>query len=94
VITNGLGLRYLRIDVLCILQDIRRRQESADWDDAGNMYTEIHVTIIAAYGESIGERFLHRDRPRKVPNTRISYRYPGGNFGTVWIAAEMDTDSG
>jgi hypothetical protein len=93
VATNGFGIRYLWIDALCILQDSVEDKNQQIGMMRG-IYRNSYVTIIAACGENVTEGFLHRDRPRKVPDSRIPFRCPDGKIGTVWIAAESDTDSG
>lgn len=87
--TNGLGIRFLWIDALCILQDsdedkLRQIRMMA------KIYRNSFLTLIAACGNNVNEGFLYQDRPQKVPDARIPYRCPDGSIGSVWIAAVLD----
>ncbi|KAF2396740.1 HET-domain-containing protein, partial [Trichodelitschia bisporula] len=79
-LTRTLGLRYLWIDSLCIIQDDR-----ADWEyEAARMagvYAKSYLTIIASRGASDTEGFLgSRGERRNIPlSTTIS-----GVSGTVY----------
>jgi hypothetical protein len=59
-----LGIRYLWIDSLCIIQD-----DKGDWEAESSKMAEIfsnaYLTIVAARGDSCNESFLKRD-PNKV----------------------------
>lgn len=68
-VTRGLGIRYLWIDALCIIQD-----DSDDWGrESGTMYQIFYnsfVTIAAAASQSFNEGFLI---PRRVEAIDISF---------------------
>lgn len=68
-VTRGLGIRYLWIDALCIIQD-----DSDDWGrESGTMYQIFYnsfVTIAAAASQSFNEGFLI---PRRVGAVDISF---------------------
>lgn len=68
-VTRGLGIRYLWIDALCIIQD-----DSDDWAmESGMMYQIFYnsfVTIAAAASQSFNEGFLI---PRRVEAIDISF---------------------
>lgn len=90
VATSGLGIRYLWIDALCILQDSnedRLRQIRM----MAKIYRNSFLALIAACGSSVNEGFLYQERPQKVPDARIPYRCPDGRIGSVWIAAVLET---
>jgi hypothetical protein len=68
-VARTLGIQYLWIDSLCIIQG-----DKGDWEAESSKMAEIfsnaHLTIIAARGDSCNESFLRRD-PKKtcsVPN--------------------------
>jgi hypothetical protein len=65
-VTRKLGLRYLWIDSLCIIQD-----DDADWkEEAANMghvYASAYLTLAATNSRSTHEGFLQRDiKPQDV----------------------------
>lgn len=68
-VTRSLGIRYLWIDALCIIQD-----DSDDWGrEAGRMYQIFYnsfVTIAAAASGSFNEGFLN---PRRIEAVEISF---------------------
>lgn len=91
--TNGLGILYLWIDALCILQDSdedKLRQISM----MAKIYRNSFLTLIAACGNNVNEGFLYQDRPQKVPDAIIPYQCPDGRVGSVRMAAVLDTNSG
>ena len=91
--TNGLGIRYLWIDALCILQD-SNEDKLRQIRMMAKIYQNSFLTLIAACGNSVNEGFLYQERPQKVPDARIPYRCPDGRIGSVWIAAVLDTENG
>lgn len=66
MVTRSLGLQYLWIDALCIVQD-----DFEDWNKEsaimGRIYTNSHVALVALQGESCHDGFLDRTTARKVP---------------------------
>jgi len=87
--THRLGLRYLWIDALCILQD-SMKDKIRQIGMMGSIYQNSYVTIIAACGNNVNEGFLHQSRPQKIPDARIPYICPDGKIGSVWIAEAQD----
>ncbi|KAK7699436.1 hypothetical protein SLS57_012390 [Botryosphaeria dothidea] len=69
VVTRSLGIRYLWIDSLCIIQD-----DVHDWDtesiQMNEVYHHAYVTLIAAAGSSCHDGFL-----RFQPARRVAVRY-------------------
>ena len=88
-ITHSLALRYLWIDALCIIQD-SDEDKVRQIGMMGQIYQNSYVTIVAACGKSVNEGFLHKRRPKKIPDARIPYRCPDGTTGSVWIAETLD----
>ncbi len=91
IVTRKLGLRYLWIDSLCILQD-----DKADWEREsavmGNIYHRSTVTIIAAtvsrdrsdVARGQQEGFLRRRPIPSVPTITLPYVSPGGQVMGSW----------
>ncbi|ETS76013.1 hypothetical protein PFICI_12957 [Pestalotiopsis fici W106-1] len=74
-VTATLGLRYIWIDSICIIQD-----DKDDWkQEAGKMstvYAQSLVTIIASSADSCSEGFLEKDRAfsTEVSRVRVQHR--------------------
>lgn len=64
-VTRSLNIRYLWIDVLCIIQD-----DADDWRQESvkmyELFLNAFVTIGAAVSESFDQGFLHRGLPNKT----------------------------
>ncbi len=88
-VTHNLGLSYLWIDALCIIQD-SNEDKVRQLSMMGQIYRSSYVTIIAACGTSVNEGFLHKPRPKKVPDARIPYQCPDGTVGSVLVASSLD----
>jgi hypothetical protein len=77
-VTRWLGLRYLWIDCLCIIQD-----DSDDWNEQsmvmGKIYNESTITIMAATSMTIPnhepapEGFLYRQPSLTLPTIEMDY---------------------
>jgi hypothetical protein len=78
VVCRHLGIRFLWIDSLCIIQD-----DESDWkmqsERMGDIYANATLTISAAVGEdSDSGLFVDRD-PRKTYPCTLSFQYPKEN---------------
>jgi len=73
-VTRKLGLRYLWIDALCIIQD---SQEDKDKEIArmDRVYSGAYLTIAAASARTCHDGFLE---PREIPKARIRVPFLGG----------------
>ena len=86
--THELGIEYLWVDTLCIIQDSDddRNRELARM---GNIYSEAHITIIAACARRASEGFLHKREDlysfKDVALPFISPE-PEGEDGTIWAS--------
>ena len=71
LVTEALGLQYVWIDALCIVQD-----DASDWKAEaarmGDVYRMAEVTIVAASSKSINETFLTRQWPE--PGAHMPFR--------------------
>jgi hypothetical protein len=75
VVCRHLGIRFLWIDSLCIIQD-----NQSDWqtqsERMGNIYSNATLTIAASVGEdSYSGLFVDRD-PRKTYPSTLNFHYP------------------
>ena len=63
-VTKGLGLQYLWVDALCIVQDDgddRQREITS----MGSTYKNAHLTIVASSGSSVHKRFSSSEHRSK-----------------------------
>lgn len=81
--TQALGIRYLWIDSLCILQD-----DVTDWEEQSaqmaSVYSNAHVVLAATDAEDGAQGFLsrHPSRPAKGP---FIAQLENGNFYNVYV---------
>jgi hypothetical protein len=86
-ITKGLGIRYLWIDSLCIIQD-----NILDWEkESHNMayvYSNAYLTIAASNASSSCQSFLHQRSPKGL---RASFESTdsAGKMHTVYIDSHV-----
>ncbi|KAK7928900.1 HET-domain-containing protein [Apiospora marii] len=82
-VTRGLGIKYIWIDSLCIIQD-----DEKDWyREAGKMelvFSEAYCTIGASSARSSVEGFLARGPPRRCLQLSIA------NTGNVFVCPAID----
>lgn len=94
--THGLGIRYLFIDSLCILQD-DEEDIHTQVAEMSEIYSEAVVTIIASRAHGADFTFLHK-RQTSLPSLRLadkrykmSLRCPDGELGSVVV---LSSESG
>jgi hypothetical protein len=82
--TFKLGLRYLWVDCLCIIQD--------DMDDVAReisrmseIFSEAVITISAASARSVQEGFLEPRRPLQEPPLKVGYESEIGVKGSIYV---------
>ncbi|KAI3321053.1 HET-domain-containing protein [Xylariaceae sp. AK1471] len=89
IVTENLGIQYLWIDALCIIQD-DEEDRAREIDLMGHVYENAEVTIVASRAERAQEGFLQdlwpygRDRPDWV--FKMRYRDLTGQLSPVVIA--------
>lgn len=88
-VTATLGLEFIWIDALCIIQG-----DVADWNRESplmaQVYANAHVTIGAASAGSVEEGFLH---PRKMPD-RFTRTWTNSSGNTISLSARLQPASG
>ena len=82
-VTRRLGLRFLWIDALCIIQD-----SVQDWEiesaRMGIVYHGAHVTLQASGTSSSDQGFLNDRKPR-LPPAALKYETRGGEISQVFV---------
>ncbi len=86
-ITTSLGIPYLWIDAICILQDCPR-DKALEISRMASIYQSSHITIVAASAKNADEGFL---LPRKAPSSAntIPFMHNGFHVGTVNIRRRL-----
>lgn len=86
-ITISLGIPYLWIDAICILQD-SPQDKALEISRMAAIYQSSHITIVAASAKHADEGFL---LPRKAPSpaTTIAFMHNGFHAGTVNIRRRL-----
>ncbi len=79
--TKRLGIKFLWVDALCIMQD-SDEGKAKEITDMRYIFENSRVTIVAANSSSASTRFLG-DRPPPGPRFRIPFPCPDGRTGTV-----------
>ncbi|KAH9203395.1 heterokaryon incompatibility protein-domain-containing protein [Leptodontidium sp. 2 PMI_412] len=85
LVTKKLGIRYLWVDALCIIQDADydRQQEISSM---GEIYKSATVSIAAANAKRLTDGFLEDRLPWEM--CRLPLYLDKHSFGTIYIAAE------
>lgn len=82
-VTRALGIRYLWIDSICVIQ-----RDAKDWEaEAGRMesvFSSAYCTIAATSAQSSEDGFLHRTKPRNY----VCLQTPSGD--KVYFAENID----
>ncbi|PMD39220.1 HET-domain-containing protein, partial [Hyaloscypha variabilis F] len=90
-ITLSLGLRYIWIDSLCIIQN-DNSDKLCEMGLMGSIYSQARVTISASRAVSVREGFLHDRAPLKStmrsPILEYPYRCPNGEVTLVSLIHE------
>ncbi|RAQ76627.1 hypothetical protein COH21_012933 [Aspergillus flavus] len=78
-VCRALGVPYLWVDVLCIIQG-----DKSDWEresaNMANVYSHSFLTVCAAQGDSCQSGFLKRCPPSQVPGLQCSKEIRGMGF--------------
>ena len=88
-VCRRVGIRYLWIDALCIIQD-----DSSDKLDQiakmGSIYKNSTVTIVAASAERVTDGFLSNEKPSE-PTAQLPIFIDNSTYGTVYLRMQ-DSD--
>ncbi|KAI6779924.1 uncharacterized protein J7T54_000224 [Emericellopsis cladophorae] len=90
-LTRQIGLRYLWIDSLCIVQD-----DSDDWRKEsvkmGDIYRGAYLTIAASLASADDEGFLHPSKERDVYSAKcLRVPFQGGIITGMWMRTIHDS---
>jgi hypothetical protein len=81
LVTRSLGIRYLWVDALCIVQD-DEVDKAEEIKRMGAIYKSATITIAAANSPDVNRGFLE-DRP--VAKISLPTVLPGGTYGALWV---------
>ncbi|CAG8950288.1 hypothetical protein HYFRA_00006780 [Hymenoscyphus fraxineus] len=88
-----LGIRYLWIDALCIIQD-SLEDKGRELDKMGAIYKNALLTISASSAASCKDGFLQTRIPNHTPERfLLPFRCPDETMGSVIIQSEIDEGS-
>lgn len=81
--TRKVGVEYLWVDALCIIQDsdLDKAREISMMDQ---IYNNALFTIAAGSGSAASQGFLGTRDPQP-PAYRIPFRCPDGSFGSMFL---------
>jgi hypothetical protein len=92
IVTCKLGIRYLWIDSLCIMQN-DNRDKSYEISQMPFIYSQATVTISACRAASVQEGFLHDrsqlDTNSRFPSLRFPYRCENGEITSIALVPEV-----
>ena len=89
-VTKALGIPYLWVDSLCILQD-SVNDKTTEISAMDKVYRGAIITLVAASSKSAAQGFLH-PRPRYTKFYTLPFSTPSGEFGTFSIGDIRDRE--
>jgi Heterokaryon incompatibility protein (HET) len=84
IITRDLGIRYLWVDALCIIQD-QEIDQSHEIESMGEIYKNSTITVAASNSRGVKDGFLKILKEPRAIKTKI--RCERG-LGTIWLLLE------
>jgi hypothetical protein len=85
-VIRELGLRYLWIDALCIVQD-SKEDKRTEISKMRQIFKHSLLTISAANARSVHQGFLS-PRPQPIPSIRVPLRCPDGSSGIMLLYSD------
>ena len=91
-ITQKLGLQYLWVDALCIIQDSVKdwQTESANM---GNIYNNAFFTIQASGAKDTQGGFFIPRAPQELPPAKLRFELEDGSLGSVFVRSDPLVDT-
>ncbi|KAK0478046.1 heterokaryon incompatibility protein-domain-containing protein [Armillaria luteobubalina] len=84
-VTRKLGLRYLWVDSLCILQD-SKEDKATEISKILNTFRDAYITIIAACAHRVSDGFLYTRTEQDIIS--LPFICPNGDIGTMEVQLE------
>ncbi|CVL13891.1 uncharacterized protein FPRN_15246 [Fusarium proliferatum] len=95
-VCGELGLNFLWIDALCIIQD-DLEDKAKEIGQMANIYENSYVAIMASRAKSVEEGFLHPrshfGADRRSPGFRLQYETKKGRRGSVVLVEESSSQT-
>jgi hypothetical protein len=91
ITTHKLGIRFLWVDSLCIIQD-DDEDKSREIPEMPKIYGNSSVTIIASRASHVGEGFLQDRDVTSIHagSSEVQYRGPDDTLGSIVLCRELD----
>jgi len=86
VVTHELGLCFLWVDALCIVQD-DEEEKPREISTMNRIFSEAEVTIAAARARHVYEGFLHPRRLSESLKFELPFRCQDGEMGTIHLVS-------
>lgn len=83
-VTQELGLRFIWVDALCIIQD-DPEDVAREVNNMAHIYREAYITLSAACSRSVNDGFLSHQHVNPVPSFKVPLQHEGQESGTIYI---------
>ena len=84
VVTQELGLRFIWIDALCIIQD-DSEDVAREINNMAQVYRKAHLTLSAACARSVNDGFLSCQHVKPLASIKVPLTHEGKESGNIYI---------
>lgn len=84
-VTSRLGLRYLWVDSICIIQD-SDEDKNCEIPKIRHTFQHAYVTIVAADAQKVSNGFLHKRKKWPSAVSTLPFRCPDKSIGTFFLS--------